>query len=85
MSRCDLRDEFVGCDFGDARLSKRILKLADAFENNPGRSIPAAFVTRSDWEACYRFFDNDAVTPAAIIKPHIEASRERISWSHLTY
>jgi hypothetical protein len=79
MSRCDLRDEFVGCDFGDARLSKRILKLADAFENNPGRSIPAAFVTRSDWEACYRFFDNDAVTPAAIIKPHIEASRERIS------
>ncbi len=79
MSHSSLRDEFVGCDFGDERLSKRILKLADAFENNPERSIPAAFVTRSDWEACYRFFDNDQVTPSAIIKPHIEATRERVS------
>jgi hypothetical protein len=79
MSHCSLRDEFLGCYFGDERLSKRILKLADAFENNPGRSIPATFVTRSDWEACYRFFDNDEVTPTAIIKPHIEATRESVS------
>lgn len=83
MLHCRLRDEFVGCDFRDERLSKRILKLADVFENNPGRSIPAAFVTRSDWEACYRFFDNDEVTPSAIMKPHIEATRERVRCTHV--
>lgn len=79
MSYLGLRNEFLGCKFGDLRLSKRILKLADAFENNPGRSIPSAFITRADWAACYRFFDNDAVTPSAIIKPHIEATRERLN------
>lgn len=78
MSGCDLCDEFIGCDFGDARLSKRALKMAAVFENNPGRSIPAAFVTRADWEACYRFFDNDSVTPQAMIEPHINATRERM-------
>lgn len=78
MSDCNLRDEFVGCDFGDARLSKRVLKMADAFENNPGRSIPSAFITRADWEACYRFFDNDGVTPQALLAPHVVATQERV-------
>lgn len=73
-----LRDEFVHCDFGDARLSKRILKLAEVFHEHPGRSIPAAFLTRADWEACYRFFDNEAVTPEAILEPHFQHTRERI-------
>ncbi|HUP77768.1 MAG TPA: transposase [Pirellula sp.] len=68
MCDFDLYDEFVGCDFGDARLSKRVLKMADVFENNPGRSIPSAFATRADWEACYRFFDNQTVTPS-YLKP----------------
>ena len=71
VSDCDLCHEFVGCDFGDDRLSKRALKMADVFENNPGRSIPSAFITRADWEACYRFFDNPAVTPKSLIETHI--------------
>ncbi len=28
--------------------------------------------------ACYRFFDNDSVTPKDILKPHIEATHSRI-------
>lgn len=78
MTACDLRDEFVGCDFGDARLSSRIIEMANVFQDNPGRSIPSAFVTRADWEACYRFFDNDSVKPGLIIQPHIEATYERL-------
>ncbi len=35
-----LRDEFADCKFGDARLDKRILKIADGLEGNPNRSIP---------------------------------------------
>ena len=71
VSDCDLCHEFVGCDFGDDRLSKRALKMADVFENDPVRSIPSAFITRADWEACYRFFDNPAVTPKSLIETHI--------------
>lgn len=78
MSDCDLANEFAGCDFGDARLSKRILQLADSFEGNPNRSIPAVFRSRAEWEACYRFFDNEAVSPENILQPHIQATRKRI-------
>lgn len=79
MSDCDLRDEFANCDFGDARLSKRIGKIADVLQEHPGRSIPSAFLTRADWEGCYRFFDNESVTPQKIIQPHILASQQRIA------
>lgn len=78
MSSTNLCDEFVGCDFGDVRLSKRILNMANNFEGNPQRSIPSTFKTRNEWEACYRFFDNESVTPDAIIEPHIQATRQRI-------
>jgi hypothetical protein len=78
MSNAELADEFVGCDFGDERLSKRLLKLANVFEDNPGRTIPSAFVEKAGWAACYRFFDNDSVTPQAIITPHIAATQARI-------
>ena len=78
MTACDLRDEFVGCDFGDSRLSSRIIEMANVFQDNPGKSIPSAFVTRADWEACYRFFDNDSVKPELIIQPHIKTTHERV-------
>lgn len=42
-------------------------------------SLPAALYSRADIEACYRFFDNDKVTPEKILQPHIEATRQRIS------
>ncbi len=78
MGGCDLSEEFTGCDFGDARLSKRVLKMVDVFQEQPGRSIPSAFVTRADWEACYRFFDNESVRPDKLIAPHIEKTWARI-------
>lgn len=74
----DLVDEFADCDFGDARLNKRMSKIAAVLQKHPGQSIPSAFLTRADWEACYRFFDNDSVTPQKLIKPHIDATCERI-------
>jgi hypothetical protein len=78
MSECCLREEFAGCQFGDARLSKRIRNIVDVLQDHPNRSIPAAFVTRADWEACYRFFDNESVTPEKLVEPHFQASHVRI-------
>jgi hypothetical protein len=78
MDYTELADEFVGCDFGDARLSERVLQIVRVLKDNPSRSIPAAFVSQAGWTGCYRFFDNNSVTPAAIIKPHIAATQRRI-------
>ena len=74
MSSCDLISELGTAQFGDARLTKRISKIAESLSQKPNTSIPAAFASRADMEACYRFFDNDNVAPDKILQPHIEAT-----------
>lgn len=78
MSFCSLTEEMSGCDFGDQRLNKRVRSIADTFSCHPNVSIPAAFSSRSDLEACYRFFDNENVNPDKILLPHVEATYKRI-------
>lgn len=78
MKAGDCASEFAGCQFGDARLNKRVQKLADAISNTPNISLPAALRSKADIEACYRFFDNDKVDPEKILQPHIEATYQRI-------
>ena len=74
----DLSAEFAGCQFGDERLTKRAQKLAEVLSQKPNISIPAALQSKADIEGCYRFFDNEKVTPAKILQPHIERTYERI-------
>jgi hypothetical protein len=78
MNGVELSEEVAGCQFGDARLTKRVQKLADALGRKPNISIPAALTTKADIEGCYRFFNNDKVTPDKILQPHIEATQRRI-------
>jgi hypothetical protein len=79
MAMAVLCQEFCGCDFGDERLRKRIGILAQTLGQQPNISIPAALKTKADIEACYRFFNNDRVTPDKILQPHIEATHQRIA------
>ena len=65
-----LADEVRGTEFGDLRLTNRLLKIADRLGCRPNMSIPAAADGRAEMEAAYRFFDNPKVTPEAIFKPH---------------
>lgn len=74
----DLSDELRGCDFGDKRLNKRARKVAQALSRRPNISIPAAFKSRADVEACYRLMDNENVSPEKILQPHTEATYKRI-------
>ena len=71
-------DEVTGASFGDQRLSKRLVKLSGMLSSKPTESIPAAADSRADWEAAYRFFDNEKVTPERILQPHRRATLERI-------
>ena len=74
-----LWEEVEGADFGDKRLDRRLGLIVEELGANPNLSIPAASDSRAEMEAAYRFFDNDKVSPEKILRPHFDATRERIS------
>lgn len=73
-----ISDELIGIDLGDKRLNKRSKRLLEALADNPEASINAACEGWGDTLAAYRFFDNDAVTPQEILRPHREATIRRM-------
>jgi hypothetical protein len=73
----DVRREFESANFGDFRLSQRLLKLTERLASNPDISFPR-LLDVAELEAAYRFFNNGKVTAAAILAPHMLATRERI-------
>ena len=50
-------EEFAGADVGDARLAKRLIKLADRLGQAPSASIPGACNGRAETQGAYRLFD----------------------------
>jgi hypothetical protein len=63
--------------FGDVRLTQRLLRMADTLARCPALTFPDAFDDASQLEAAYRFFGNPKVTPDAVLEPHIEATLAR--------
>jgi hypothetical protein len=73
-----MRGEFCGAEFADARLSQRLVKLAESIAARPEESLPHALQTEKELDAGYRFFNNDAVNPAAILEPHRNQTTRRM-------
>ncbi|WP_242339336.1 IS4 family transposase [Anaeromyxobacter sp. SG66] len=73
----DIRGEVEGAEFGDKRLSARLVRLAELLAKAPDQSFPKTAGSDTALEATYRFFGNEAVTPAAILQPHIDATVAR--------
>ena len=73
-----IADELHGIDLGDARLNRRSKHLLEALAANPEASINAACDGWGDTVAAYRFLDNPAVTPAEILRPHRQATVQRL-------
>ncbi len=73
-----IADELEGINLGDKRLNKRSKHVLEALAKNPSASINTACDGWSDTIAAYRFFDNDAVTPSEILRPHREATIGRV-------
>jgi len=71
-------DEVRGADFGDRRLSKRLLVLVEKLSVDPSASFPEAAGSDAALEATYRFFRNESVTPERILAPHISATFDRV-------
>ena len=69
-----IADELLGIDLGDKRLNKRSRQIIEMLAANPEASINASCEGWSDTLAAYRFFDNGAVTPEELLRPHREAT-----------
>jgi Transposase DNA-binding/Transposase DDE domain len=71
--------EFVGADLGDARLGSRLGAIVTRLAAAPDVGFPQALASGADLEGFYRFIRNEAVTPEALLKPHVDATVSRLS------
>ena len=71
-------EELRGIDLGDQRLNRRSARVIEALAANPEASINGACDGWGDTLAAYRLFNNPAVTPEQILRPHREATQRRM-------
>jgi hypothetical protein len=75
--RAGLLTEYRGVSFGDARLERRLLRLAASLSVAPAASFPVAANDDAELEATYRFLNNERVTAEEIMRPHQARTVER--------
>jgi hypothetical protein len=69
-------EEFAHAELPDPRLVKRLIIVATDFAQHPTAPLPQACGSWDKAKAAYRFFDNDAVQPEAILAA--QATLERM-------
>lgn len=74
----ELDDEMRGLALDDKRLNQRGRQLLQTLAAQPEASINTACQGWAETQAAYRFFDNDAVTPDALLEPHAAATMQRV-------
>jgi hypothetical protein len=63
---------------GNVRLKRRFQKVLDLMSHKPSLKFPAACNGRAEVKAAYRFLDNEHISLESILRPHLDASIERI-------
>jgi Transposase DNA-binding/Transposase DDE domain len=74
-----IEGEYTGADLGDARLRRRLVKVATGAAASPEASFPKGAENDSQLEATYRFLSNENVTPSEILAPHARQTARRAS------
>ena len=69
--------QFGTCELGDARRTRRAVKLAAQVASHPDASTPNQTEIWGDCKAAYRLFDQADVTFAALCQPHWSSVRQR--------
>lgn len=70
--------EFAHAPLPDQRQVNRLISISTDFAQHPTASIPQACGAWAKAKAAYRFFDNDAVEPEAILAGHAQATQQRM-------
>lgn len=71
--------EFDEAELGDRRLTRRLQELAERLAERPSDSLPGACADGAELKAAYRFFDNDQVTPEAVLASHVRSTLGRLA------
>jgi hypothetical protein len=71
--------ELRGAQFGDARLSARLLSLGAKLAAQPGAGLPECIRDDSQLECSYRFLSNPRVNPQRMLAPHQGQTFQRIA------
>ena len=69
--------ELAGCEFADARLTKRFRILVECLSEGAGETIPMACQDWANTKAAYRFFANERVNESDILAGHFQSTRDR--------
>jgi hypothetical protein len=70
---------FGRSDFGDKRLTKRLIKIGDQMMEHPSGTAPAKMQSPADLEGLYRFVNNDKVSHRTILASHQQYTKEQIA------
>ena len=73
-----VKQEFASINLNDNRLNRRLIKTAEALAASPTSPINEACGVWADAKGAYRMFDNKKLTATAILKPHKNATVERM-------
>ncbi len=71
-------EEFLGLNFGDSRLDKRLGIIMNYRMQHPNASLPDTFVSWAKTKGAYRFFSNDKVDPELIMRSHKNSTLNRL-------
>lgn len=72
-------DELGQADFGDLRLTKRLLTITRDFYARPQGSVPQACQSRAKTKAAYRFFENPETKMDKVLQSHYKATLGRVA------
>src|SRR5215469_7150480 len=70
-------EELSDAELGDARLTRRLTLMATRAMGTPEAGFPQMAASDAELEGVYRFLNNEKVSAAAILAPHIGATAER--------
>jgi hypothetical protein len=72
-----VQHEFASVNFGDKRLTQRLIRITETFIKQPNASIPKASTDWAETKATYNFFKNEKVTMTAMLENHVTATANR--------
>lgn len=71
------QDEVVGAELGDLRRTQRAVRTLETMARAADESLPTLAASDSELTGMYRFFNNESVTPEALLGTHREATARR--------
>jgi hypothetical protein len=73
------QQEFANAELGDKRRTQRLARLAEQRCSHPQASFSQACGNNAETKAAYRFYENDSISPSAILSSHQQATQTRMS------